>query len=49
VSSFLMSARNKKSQATAQLFHHHGSHGSLTVTHDPRDPSKNGDPFDLDT
>ena len=40
-----MSTKNKKLHATAQLFIIMG-HGSLVVTHDARDPSKNGDPFD---
>jgi len=47
---FLMSTKNKKMQATAhQLFYHHGSiNGSLALTHDQCDPSKNGDPRPTD-
>ena len=46
VSSCLMSTKNEKIASYCAVISSSWVNGSLAMTHDPRDPSKNGDPFD---
>jgi len=42
-----MSTKNTKIASYCAVISSSWVNGSLAVTRDPRDPSKNGDPFDL--